>query len=530
MTHRYNVLIGIISVTINFLFLSCGKDLSSIETRLDYLENNGDNVAPYEVCPKIESFALLTTHNPFLLSTDVEGHIIGDSIIECRIPHVTSDKNLIASFTFVGDSVTFNSTRIISKESKCDYKMPGELIVYLADKKKKYQVYVYSYTGLPVLTLETEDRKEIVSKEEYIKARFKLVENVVTRGAGDVVEADVSIKGRGNATWYTYPVLAYPKKPYRLKFDSKISLFDAPKEKSYVLLANLIDKTSLRNQTAFFMSEISDLEYTPKFHFVDMFLNGRYEGTYQLGDKLNISKNRVNVGDDGFLLEIDMRALEEQATYFFVEHLESPVNIKDPDMDYNDDRFEFIKSYITKVDSVLYSDNFTDTDNGWQKYMDISSFVDWYLINELSRNGDAVLYTSCYMNLKKGEKLKMGPVWDFDTAFGNNDTLDTTSPEGYYVKDASWFTRLFEDPVFYDKVKERFLYFYEHREDIYRNIDDNADYIKYSVLENDNRWHNIYQENFSQQATWGGYYNEVQAMKNWLESRFQWFYNEFYVK
>lgn len=509
-----------------FLLQSCNKNLSSIETRLDNLEEKEKCV----LNPKLESFIFLISQNPYQLSTNVAGRIVNDSIVECRVPHVLFDKSLIANFTYSGDSITINHSRAISEESVCDYKKPVRLSVFSGSAQKDYWVYVYSYNGLPIITIDTEDRKEIVSKVDYLKANFKLVENVVTRAAGDVVEAEVNIRGRGNATWDVYPFTAYPKKPYRLKFDKKISLFDGPQEKSYVLLANVIDKTSLRNQTAFFMSEISDLDYTPKFHFVDLFLNGKYEGIYQLGDKLSISKNRVNVGDDGYLLEIDFRAVDEIATYFFVEHLKSPVNIKEPDMDLADDRVQFIKEYVTKADSVLFSDNFTDKEEGWQKYFDITSFVDWYLINELSRNGDAVLGTSCYMSLKKGGKLKMGPVWDFDTAFGNNNTNETTPADGYYIKDASWFNRMYEDPVFVNKVKERFSYFYNHRYDIYLNIDNYADYIRYSVIENNNRWQNLYKENFDQQAIWGGYFNEVQFMKNWLENRFQWFNNEFYSK
>ena len=81
-----------------------------------------------------------------------------------------------------------------------------------------------------------------------------------------------------------------------------------PKDKSWVLLANFADKTMLRNYLAFYMGRISNLDYTPRSHFVELMLNGRYNGTYQLCEKLKISGDRVNVGDDGFLMEIDARA------------------------------------------------------------------------------------------------------------------------------------------------------------------------------------------------------------------------------
>ena len=166
--------------------------------------------------------------------------------------------------------------------------------------------------------------------------------------AEPVTEADVKIKGRGNSTW------AMAKKPYALKFDEKISLLDEPKDKSWVLLANYADKTSLRNQTAFYMGSISNLDYTPRFHFVDLMLNGRYNGTYQLGEKIKISKDRVNVGDDGFLLEIDAKAGADEIT-FYTNHLNHPVNIKDPDVEVDDENYNYIKDYVITAEDALFS-------------------------------------------------------------------------------------------------------------------------------------------------------------------------------
>ena len=173
----------------------------------------------------------------------------------------------------------------------------------------------------------------------------------------------------------------------------------------------------VRNQTAFYMGKLSYLEYTPQFHFVELFLNGQYHGTYMVGDKLKIGKNRVNVGDEGFLLEVDERAEEENGVFFRTDSLRQPINIKDPDVNYDDVNYVYIMDYVRSAEKVLFSENFKDKDNGWRKYMDIVSFVDWYLINEIVKNGDAAFYTSTYMNLKRGDKLKMGPLWDFDTSF-----------------------------------------------------------------------------------------------------------------
>lgn len=188
---------------------------------------------------------------------------------------------------------------------------------------------------------------------------------------------------------------------------------------------------------AFFLSRISNLEYTPSSHFVELMLNGRYNGAYQLVDKIRISENRVNVGKDGFLFEIEARIVtdpdnEPDSRYFTTPHLRFPVDIKDPDVEYNDDNYNYAKFFVNLADSVLYSSDFMDINRGWQKYMDMDSFVDWYLIHEIAKNNDSQLMSSCYMNLKRGGKLKMGPVWDFDIGFGNVDRNGNDNYEGFF--------------------------------------------------------------------------------------------------
>ena len=270
------------------------------------------------------------------------------------------------------------------------------------------------------------------------------------------------------------------------------------------------------------MGNISNLDYTPKSHFAELILNGRYNGTYLLCDKIKISDNRVNVGNDGFLLEVDSKAEDGDVT-FHVAHLTEPINIKEPEKtSVGDDTYNYITDFMSKADSVLYSDNFTDPDNGWQKYFDMDSFVDWYLINEITKNNDALMYSSCYMNLKRGEKIKMGPLWDFDLAMGNLDYNVTCYYDGLWIRYAEWISRMFDDPVFVSKVKERFDYFYGRKDDILRTINDNAQYLRYAVKENENRWHTFYEYTWPNYDIWGNYQNEIQSMKEWLNSRFEW--------
>ena len=471
--------------------------------------------------PKLTSFSILVKDNPLQMVDNADCEIVGDSIVECWVRNMMSNKQLIANFCFEGNKVYFNDSVAESGTTSTDFRKPVKLTITSGSLSKDYTVYVHSYTGLPVIWIETEGRQEIISKEEYLKASFMLQENVVTRGAGDVLIDSVLIKGRGNTTW------GMPKKPYRLKFNKKRSLCDEPKDKSWVLLSNYADKTMLRVYTAFYMGYISNLDYTPKSHFAELILNGQYNGTYLLCDKIKISADRVNVGDDGFLLEVDNKAEEGELT-FKVAHISEPINIKEPEnVSVGDDNYKYITAFMSKADSVLYSANFTDPDNGWQKYIDMDSFVDWYLINEITKNNDALMYSSCYMNLKRGGKIKMGPLWDFDLAMGNLYYNTTCYYDGLWMRYAEWISRMFDDPVFVNKVKERFDYFYGRKDDIMRTINENAQYLKYAVRENENRWHTFYEYTWPNYDIWGSYQNEVQYMKEWLNSRFEWLKVEF---
>jgi hypothetical protein len=218
-------------------------------------------------------------------------------------------------------------------------------------------------------------------------------------------------------------------------------------------------------------------------------------GTYQLTEQLKIDEKRVNVGDDGFLMEIDARGSESGGDVLFrLGHVTNPIVIKDPDVVKNDDNYNFLVNYMTNFDNVLFSDNWLDAETGYKKYVDLSSFVDWYLINEISKNNDACFYASCYMNLnRKTGILSMGPLWDFDVAFGNyvfNSASSTNNPEGFYIKKTiNWYIRMFDDPEFVKMVKERLDFFYSYKEYYTNLIEEKSTTLLPSVYNNNTIWH-----------------------------------------
>ena len=493
-----------------FLLLSCDKTNELLH-----------DIGPEKSNPELKDFRFLSKTNNIVLVSDITCNVIGDSVIDCHIPHIVENKFLVPTFNSNYGELYLDGDRVVSGVTKIDCSRPVKLELRHNSKSTLYTLRVKCFTGLPVVYINTENNTPITSKDDYLKGTIKIVEDVVTRGSGDVFESEMKIKGRGNSTW------SLPKKPYKIKFDQKVSLLEEPADKEWVLLANYTDKTSLRNETAFDMGRNSNLDYTPRTHFVDVVLNGVYNGTYQLCEQLKIAKNRVNVGDDGYMLEIDAKADPEDNT-FRIPHIPQPINIKDPDVEVNGEAYTYVVKYLQTVDSVLFCNNFKDPVDGYAKYIDVATFVDWFLINEITKNADACFYTSCYMNLSRGGKLKMGPLWDFDIAFGNiNYNTQCANPVGYWIKNVVWFDRLFQDPAFVRAVKERFEHFYSQKDHFFNEINCNAEYLKYSVIENNNKWNTLYAYTWPNNTILGSYENEVQSMKLWLEKRFEWLNQEF---
>lgn len=371
-------------------------------------------------------------------------------------------------------------------------------------------------TGLPRIAIKTPNAQPIKSKEEYLSGcRFTLINTNNTISSLQ----EMKIKGRGNTTW------GAPKKPYKIHFDKKVTLFGEPASKKWVLLANHYDKSLLRTDLAFWMAKtFGQFDYVPNFHFADLILNGAYVGTYQFGDNLEIDTHRVNVGKDGFLLEIDGRA-EEPEIFFRVEHIARPITIKEPDVEIGNNDYKYVVDYLTKADAALFSDDWLDEKKGYKSLIDIQSFAEWYLMMEITKNNDAAFFSSCYMNLTRNGKLKMGPLWDFDISLGGYPFgyEYVNEPEGFQIKTSAvpWFTQLFKDPAFVEIVKQRFNSYYNNQDKIIAHIETSASTIKQSAIANNTIWGALgdkkYTTTEAEQA-----YSEQEYLKQWVVARLEW--------
>jgi spore coat protein CotH len=458
-------------------------------------------------------------NNAQQLLKDIECHIYDDRIVGC-IPYLSTNKSLIATFTINGAKVTVNGVQQMTGATINTYDRPLIFKVTAADgTTKDYTVTLYAFTGLPIFYLETE--APVVSKDDYVKGKITIDANSRYEQTA-VTSAQMEMRGRGNSTW------EMAKKPYRIKLAAKTALLGMPAAKKWVLLANFADKTLMRNYLALETARRFDAAFTPRARYVEVILNGEYLGNYLLTDQIEIGETRINIPElkenatditGGYLLEVDER-LDEP--FWFRSLLQVAFTIKSPE-NITTPQFNYIKSYVQQIESALYSPNFTDTATGYPKYINTETFINWYLVNELMKNNDAVFFSSVFMYKAPNAKLSIGPVWDFDLAVGNANYNGNNDPRGWWVKQSVWINRLFDDPAFVKKVKDRWnLLKGTQVNSLYTFINETGVYLKYSQKENFNKWDVLYNYTWPNPVALGSYESEVQHMKDWLSQRITW--------
>lgn len=488
------------------------KDIDNTQGQIDQALQDINKVA-------LAYFEFLHADNPYQLVEDVKCEIAGDSVV-CWVPNIMPNKVLIPRFSFQGKNLTIGGKAVESGVTSIDFGKPQKLTVTSDLLSKDYTVYVYSYTGLPMVWLTTNNRENISVSDLVYEAKLKIVENARTRGAGDVIEANARLKAVGPLSWVSSKLdgsSQMGKNNYRFTINAAYSVLGDPMNTTWELLSNAKDATMLHTQTGFHLGRISNLHFTPHFHFADLMLNERYFGTYLLGESIDYTNNRTGVESNGFIVKIDA---SNGRTYFKTDNLEQPVTIVSPTVFSGDDDYQFISNYVRSAESALFGSNFTDATEGWQRYLDMDSFVDWYLINEIAKNLDGDFSAECYMNMKRDGKLRMGPLWKMERSFGYGDS----STSGFVIKNVKWYNRLFQDPAFVAKVKERFTYFYNHKNDILKEIDADVSYLRNAIPENNNKWEVF--SGSSADDVRKKYQKEVASMKSWIEKRMDWLNDE----
>jgi hypothetical protein len=312
-----------------------------------------------------------------------------------------------------------------------------------------------------------------------------------------------------------------------------------PADRRWVLLAEFWDRTMIRNKISYDMGLMSRFDYSPTGKFIEVVYNGNPLGTYLLAQKVEESKNRVNIGDEGFLLEMDQRGrIDDDDVYFeppiFREKMQkfwwtdTIFNIKEPKVQWGSQQQRYIENHINMFESVLFGSNFTDPNTGYRAYIDVPSFVDWYLINEIGKSVDAYGYASVFFHYEPGGKIKMGPIWDFDLSYGNADyNQDSFSPQGNWISEHPWFERLLQDSYFKEKVNDRFSFYFDKKELFLEKIDDYGQHIDASQKENYILWENLGEEMWNNKNVYDSYEDELNYLKTWLNDRMNWMNGSF---
>ena len=345
--------------------------------------------------------------------------------------------------------------------------------------------------------------------------------------------------------------------------DLDVALIGFPEEEDWILHGPFSDKSLIRNKLIYELSNQMG-RYATKTEFVELTINYEYKGLYIFMEKLKRDKNRINIsklenGDideesisGGYIIKIDKSDMEDRS-YSDYNSFQSKFDVfgnEDGDIRINfnyeypkpgeihANQKNYIKNYFYEFESSLASNNFKDPNDGFRKYIDEDSFIDFFILNELSNNVDGYRL-STYLQKDRNEKLVIGPIWDFNLSFGNADYCGGERYDvwcfkfnerclGDYWNVPFWWNRLIEDENFVIKLKERW-------NQLRINIlsDNNLMTLiedQYSFLNNET---DIINKNFNTWKIFGvyiwpnsfvgnNYYEEIDFLKNWIKNRTQW--------
>jgi hypothetical protein len=164
------------------------------------------------------------------------------------------------------------------------------ITVTVTADKNTYSASLY-FSELPVVYINTTDGSDITSKEEYVDAECTMQGNSEFSDSSQLYSGSIQIRGRGNYTW------EHDKKPYKIKLDTKTDVLGMGSNKHWVLIAEYMDPTHVRNEIIPELSEALGMEYTAESQAVILVLNGEYNGLYHLSENVRIGSERVNIYD-----------------------------------------------------------------------------------------------------------------------------------------------------------------------------------------------------------------------------------------
>ena len=468
--------------------------------------------------------------------------------VTLNLPYLNNRK-LVPTFELGENArlLTEDDEEIISGETEVDFTTVKRLKVVNSIGAGIYYDVELTNTGLPVVVINQLSGDKLVSSEsgDYAKASaawYKMTgtkwqtkdadwsmeegdnfmvynadgTSALTDKSGNVVEEPIlaSTRVRGNVTQQM------PKKPFAVKLDSKSGVLDMPAHKRWVLLANWKDRTLMRNEVAFGIAEVFEntftdgLAWNPSGQHVELVYNGVHVGNYYLCEQIKIDGNRLDINDPydekdgysgnaadyGYLLESD-DGYDENWKFLTANYI--PFLFKDDAEAEGEDSemLVYARDMVRGIEDNLYAGNYAEA----YATMDLASFVDYWLIQELMMNSEMQHPKSVYSYINNG-KLYAGPVWDFDW---NTLPASTSYSEAGYSYTKSMLEHAKEQKVVFFTQ-----YFAYHKSSGYPTSIDDGDrsYMWYPMLVKDAEFKNLAAER------WGKVKGALQAYVSTIQT------------
>ena len=359
----------------------------------------------------------------------------------------------------------------------------------------------------------------------------------------------ISIEIRGSSS------TMFDKKPYGFETQDSlgnnvnVSLLSMPKENDWVLYASYSDKTFLRNEIPYYLMRSLGI-YASRTAYCELFINGSYKGLYVLMEKIKQDKNRVDIAKlnpqdttgielkGGYILKVDKPydygwQVNVEPLYGFDK---TYYQYHDPDSaELTPQQRSYIKDFMFNVESTLASSNYRDTINGYAKYIDVPSTIDYFLISELAKSVDAYRF-SFYMYKDKddnGGKLHFGPIWDYDLAFANYGENVWEQPwktSDWNAEITAWkrtyfMKRMFTDPNFENKLRERWIEIRNgsfSTNNILTFMDQTIEKIREARIRNFIKWPIIGVYVWPNYYIGATYEDDVNFLKGWIIQKLNW--------
>lgn len=364
----------------------------------------------------------------------------------------------------------------------------------------------YPYAGIPRIVIETENRQAIVDRETEIPAKMQIWGD--STAESEIM--DLTIRGRGNSSWDVMP-----KKSYKIEFENKQLMLGMPKDKDWALIANYADKTLMRNYISYQLSAALGAYYAPHCEFAELYLNQEYLGVYLLTETIKVGENRVNIpnDDNSYIVEVDGKYRDNEQVVFsdviMGDGMGVPFRVHSP-KNAALNVLDTVQKHVEKFEFFLQNVE-TDNIDVMDSWIDVGESIKHYWVQEFTKNPDADFYTSVYFSWVRGESIKMGPVWDFDMAFGNHPNEKINLRTQWHIRPKYWNKYLFKNEEYKNKAN---LYWNEKRRyfvAVLDSIDACRKKLEKAVMNDLKKWNPN-----------GLYDDSVDNLKIWIFERLNW--------